>query len=240
MGRSDTPEDAAKPTAKRVASRWPLVSGIAALALALGLGVLIVLRDDGLPFGLDNRWIDELIENRAPIWAFLSLVMNSLGGGVVAVFIVPVLIIVALLLLKRPWAAGYFVVATVLSAGLVQLLKHLFGRARPDAILVNVDFGSFPSGHVGNAATMAVILAVLFPRAWVWIAGAVYTGVMMFSRTYLGAHWLSDTIGGLLLGMGVAIVVWAPLAAELDCERELAVRHPWPFTIRRKNAAKTD
>jgi membrane-associated phospholipid phosphatase len=85
---------------------------------------------------------------------------------------------------------------------------------------------------------MAVCLAILFPRLWVWIAGPLYTVLMMLSRTYLGVHWLTDTIGGLLLGAGVAVVVWAPVAAKLDGERELAARNPSPPRIRRRNAEK--
>jgi len=218
------PDFVATRRAKRVARRWPLVSGLAIVGLAFALGALIVLRDKGLPLTIDTQWMTEVIENRAPVWEFLSLIMNNLGGGVIATFIVPVLLVAALLLLKRPWAAGYYLAATMLTGGSVQLLKHLFGRARPEALMVNVDFGSFPSGHVANAAAMAVILSILFPGLWVWLAGSIYTAVMMISRTYLGAHWLSDTVGGLLLGIGVAIVVWAPLAAKVDGERTLRSR----------------
>src|SRR5665647_980965 len=235
-----TPEIAAAPPAKRVAGRWPLVSGLVALALAFGLGALIVVRDKGLPLTVDVEWMRELIEHRAPIWKSLSLVMDSLGGGVVAIFILPVGIAVALFLAKRPWAAGYYLVATVVAGGLVQLLKNLFGRARPENILSNLDFGSFPSGHVANAATMAVIMAILFPRLWVWIAGVVWVALMMVSRTYLGAHWLSDTVGGLLLGIGVAIVVWAPLAAKLDGERRLAPEHPLETLRKRRRISGKD
>jgi hypothetical protein len=126
-----TPEIAAAPPAKRVAGRWPLVSGLVALALAFGLGALIVVRDKGLPLTVDVEWMRELIEHRAPIWKSLSLVMDSLGGGVVAVFILPVGIAAALFLAKRPWAAGYYLVATVVAGGLVQLLSRTSSGA-PD------------------------------------------------------------------------------------------------------------
>ena len=226
MDPKGNPAVAAKPRAKRVTNHWPLVSGITALALACGLGTLIVLREAGAPFSIDSQWMDEVLENRAPIWDSLALMLNHLGGGVVATFIIPVLLVIFLLLLKRPWAAGYYLVATSATGGTVQLLKHLFARARPGDILVTVDFGSFPSGHVATAASMAAILAILFPRVWVFAAGAIYTIAMMTSRTYLGAHWLTDTIGALFLGIGVAIVLWAPIAARLDGERELAHGHP--------------
>jgi len=219
------PERAAAPGARRIARRWPLISGALALALSAGLGFLAVVRSSGVP-EIDAEWMEEIIEHRATFWDVPALFMNALGGGVIGVIVVPVLLATVLLILKRPWAAGYFLAATILSAGIVQLLKQLFGRARPLEILVTSDFGSFPSGHVANAATMAMVLAILFPRVWVWAAGVAYTVIMLLSRTYLGAHWLTDTIGGLLIGLGVAVVVWAPLAAKLDGERHLAGRHP--------------
>jgi undecaprenyl-diphosphatase len=43
---------------------------------------------------------------------------------------------------------------------------------------------------------------------------------MAVSRTYLGAHWLSDTVGGLLIGAGVAVIVWAPLAYRIAREKQ--------------------
>ena len=61
-------------------------------------------------------------------------------------------------------------------------------------------------------------LGIIFPKVWVWIAGLFYTVLMLLSRTYLGAHWLSDTLGGLLIGVGVALIVWAPFATRLRGE----------------------
>ena len=113
----------------------------------------------------------------------------------------------------------------------MQLLKVTVGRARPEDMLVQSDPGSFPSGHTANAATTAVALGfIFFPRIWVWVAGSAYAVAMALSRTYLGAHWLSDTIGGLLLGAGVAVLVWAPFAFRLAAEGG----RPHPFALSRK------
>lgn len=234
------PEVAATPPAKRISRRWPLISGLGALALALLLGALVVLRDPRNPVYIDTEWMDELVEHRTSFWQVPALVMNYVGGGILAVFVIPILIIVVLLILKRPWAALFYLLATVLSAGVVQLLKNTFDRARPEQILVTSDFGSFPSGHVANAATMATVFIILFPKLWVWLAGIAYTVIMLLSRTYLGAHWLTDTLGGLLLGVGTAIVVWAPLAAKIDGERNIRARHPSAATRRRVNAAQAE
>lgn len=222
-----TPEQAGPdaPAPYRVARRWPVVSGAVALLLVLGLAAIVVFREQGLPFGLDAEWMDEIVEHRAPFWEVPSLVMNSLGGGVIAVFVVPLTTIALLLLFRRPWAALYFTLAIIASAAVVQILKTAVGRPRPEQMLVTSDFGSFPSGHSANAATLAVTLGIVFVRVWIWVAGSVYTVLMMVSRTYLGAHWLSDTIGGLLLGAGVAVLLWAPFAARLYRERALP-HHP--------------
>ncbi len=205
--------------AVRLGRRAPLIGGTVAVIVAALLGLVIMARADGLPFEFDEEWAEDLLEIRGGLGDVLAFLMNALGGGIAGIFIVPITTAAILLILRRPWAALYFVVASAVSAGIVQLLKHLFGRARPEDILVVSDFGSFPSGHVANAATIAVALGVIVPRAWMWVLGAVYTAVMAASRTYLGAHWLSDTIGGLLIGGGVALVVWAVLAEVLERER---------------------
>jgi len=202
--------------ARGVSRRWPLISGVTALGVALLLGAIVALRST--PFESDAEWLDEILEHRSPVWDIPALVMNFVGGGWFGVFAVPIAVAVTFLIIRKPWSALYFVLASALSAGVVQLLKTVVGRARPEEMLVTADFGSFPSGHVANAATVVVTLAILFQRVWVWVVGVAYVVVMALSRTYLGAHWLSDTIGGMLLGAAVAVLLWAPLAVRLQKE----------------------
>jgi len=76
--------------------------------------------------------------------------------------------------------------------------------------------GSFPSGHVSRTAFLAVMLIVIFfRRRSSKIMVAVFLLAMVLSRIYLGEHWASDTIGGLLLGgsmaFGFSAVTWISL-----------------------------
>jgi membrane-associated phospholipid phosphatase len=210
--------------AARIQRRWPLISASVAVGLVLVLGVIIAFRP-AEPFAVDLRWMAEVVEHRSPVWTAPALFFNYVGGGLLGSVVIPVVIFALLLAFHRPWGAAFFGIASILSVICVQVLKHTVGRARPSDILVTSDTGSFPSGHTANAATMAVVFAILFPRVWVWCAGAAWSLLMAVSRTYLGAHWLSDTIGGLLLGAGVAVIVWAPLAYRLAEEST----KPHPF-----------
>ena len=79
-------------------------------------------------------------------------------------------------------------------------------------MLVTSDFGSFPSGHTANAATVAIVLCVLLPRAIGIPLAIVWTSLMAASRTVLSVHWLTDTLGGALLGAGAALLVVALFA----------------------------
>lgn len=206
--------------ARKIRRRWPVISASVGISVAVLLGALIALR--GSPLGADEEFMDELLEERAPWFDVPALFLDWVGGHLVGIVIVPVAMVIWLVAIRRPWAAGFSIVAAAVSAGLVQLLKALFDRARPEFMLVASDEGSFPSGHVANAATIAAVLVLVFgltrSRWWVWVAGGAYVVAMALARTYLGAHWITDTIGGAILGAAVAVVLWAPIADKLAAE----------------------
>lgn len=193
-------------------------AGVLLIALACLLGWVLFARGDQ-PFAVDEWWNALLSQWWTAALAGFSRVMNFVGGGWFGILAVPISGAIGLILLRRPWAAAYFLAASAVSAGGVQVLKHLFGRVRPDDILIVSDYGSYPSGHVANAATIAAVAVVVFPRLWVALVGVVWVLMMAFSRTYLHAHWLSDTLGGALMGVGAALLVAAVFAVPMARER---------------------
>ncbi|WP_244176068.1 phosphatase PAP2 family protein [Microbacterium oxydans] len=182
--------------------------GVGLLALATVLGALVVFVYPETP-GFDHWWNETVAGIRGDWLLQFALVMDWIGGGWVAILGVPLLVILALLLARRWRSAVFAAVCFAASAGAVQLLKQLFGRARPEDMLVVSDYGSFPSGHTANAATIALVVWVLFPRVWTAILGALWVLAMALSRTFLSVHWATDTLGGALVGAGVVLVLAA-------------------------------
>jgi len=202
----------------KVQRRWPLISGATAFALGAGLGAVVLIRGN-TPFEADAEWMEEIVEHRSPLWEVPSYVLNFVGTGWFAIAVSLALIIFLFAVQKHRWTALFALLSIGLSSAIVQGLKVAFGRQRPEDILLTIDSGSFPSGHVANAATLMTVVAIITWRWWVFIVGAIYVVLMALSRTYLGAHWVTDTIGGLFIGAGIAIIIWAPLAQRIRNER---------------------
>lgn len=189
-------------------SRVLLWWGVGLLVAAVLLGAAIVFGYTEPP-GFDRWWNEEIVENRADWMLTIAFALNSIGGGWIAILVVPLLMIVALLLARR-WRAAVFAAAAFVSSALaVQIIKNLFGRARPEDMIVASDYGSFPSGHTANAATIALVLYLVFPRVWTALIGALWIVAMALSRTLLSVHWATDTFGGALVGAGVVLVLGA-------------------------------
>lgn len=89
------------------------------------------------------------------------------------------------------------------------LLKNLVARTRPyeviqDLVLITKkphDY-SFPSGHTSVSFAFASALLFVLPKEqrWIGIITAVLAALIGFSRLYLGVHYPTDVLGGLVLG----------------------------------------
>ena len=91
-------------------------------------------------------------------------------------------------------------------------LKSLLGRERPYNILKNLNtFGiilkdySFPSGHTSASFSIATTIALNMPKLSILVLSiALFVGI---SRIYLGVHYPTDVVAGIVIGVGSAIVV---------------------------------
>ncbi|MEU5659266.1 phosphatase PAP2 family protein [Streptomyces sp. NPDC047737] len=107
------------------------------------------------------------------------------------------------------WVAATSLFATLLQQG----LKAAVGRERPrwpDPV-DSANYAAFPSGHAMTAAVTCGLLMWLLrlhgAQAPVWwgslaLALVSVAGVAL-TRLYLGVHWMTDVLGGVLLGGAV-------------------------------------
>lgn len=198
---------------------------MAGLAGFVTIWILIARGGDVAPTGLDVSWADRIRGARDGMGTGIARAFDVIGGPIVSGFLVPATIVAVLLVRRRPWAAVYLIVASSASALTVRIIKHVVARPRPDDILVTADFGSFPSGHSANAAATVTIIALLLPRRrWIPPLGALYVVLMMVSRTYLSAHWVTDTVAGALIGSSVALLLWATAARRITIEQMTRTR----------------
>ncbi|MDO5682583.1 MAG: diacylglycerol kinase family protein, partial [Propionibacteriaceae bacterium] len=135
--------------------------------------------------------------------------------------------------------------AIVIGWGSHILVKAIIARPRPTAALnlVTAHGWAYPSGHVTTATVVAAMLiaAVLVTRqsrSARWLAWGLGTaGVLLVAvcRWVLQAHWVSDLVGGLLLGSFVAAgcLVVARVHVLPDKPWELANPRPVPSTGKR-------
>ena len=159
---------------------------------------------------VDDSWLRLMISSRsAPVTAIAKF-FNVLGLVYVTL---PVRIAIAgfLALRRRWWHFAAFVGAIVMSEILIGTLKGIYDRARPPGSLVATSGASFPSGHsiAASVTIVAAVIALVPPgrrRAWWGVAAVAFSILMALSRAYLGAHWLSDAIAGVLLGTSCALL----------------------------------
>lgn len=194
-------------TPRPTAMLW---TALALLALFVVMAIAVA-QNPAAPFtqGFDNWWRGVIGQTpddtlyRGPIAMFFQY-LGEIPGAVLTILIIPIGMLVF----------GPLVIS--------QVAKNLVNRPRPAldeaaglyGPLFTVDHGSFPSGHAVTAGAISFAVAALIPSArdtlrkiW-WVIAALIMIGMVWQRTLINAHWLSDAFFGVVAGIVGALLMW--------------------------------
>jgi len=197
------------------ARRWLGPTALVVFVL-FAIDTYLVIQNDVLPFDVPiARFIQRF--NWGPVVYPLELI--NAGAGLWQV-VIGTAGIAALFFLER--RAGWLMLIGSISSLLDNLIKLAISRQRPPADLVHIlsptTGFSYPSGHAVFFTWMSFMIAVSIApkirpayRPALWSLAAIVIVLTCIARVWAGAHWPSDVIGGVLLGIGwSAFVLWLP------------------------------
>ena len=169
---------------------------------------LIVKTTGGMRLAGLDEWMFLLMQSmRAPVADEIMLAISQFGDKIVTLpLMASVLIYLAW---RRLWLASAHWLGAVIFTGVVTvLLKQWMGLERPMELFGGTVGYAFPSGHTAVMVVLFGFLAVMaahsLSHAWRWVPyviASVIVSAIAFARLYLGAHWLSDVLGGFILGL---------------------------------------
>ncbi|WP_329408742.1 phosphatase PAP2 family protein [Nocardia vinacea] len=190
------------------------VRAVAVIVMFIELSVQVSC--SGWLTGADATTLDWFTTHRSPGWTVTARAITH-AGDPAWLAVIGLLLAGFLAWRLRCAVPMVLILGTVAVASAAsRISKVVVGRTRPPAVvqlMSETDF-SYPSGHVTGTAALAgsVLLAYLGARPAMWrriTAGllvVVVVAMMAATRLYLGVHWLTDVIGGGLLGCSVVLI----------------------------------
>ncbi len=200
-----------------------LVAGaVIAVTGTYAFAKLAELVQDGYTQPFDEAVLRWMGQNQTEWLERLMIEVTMLGTWIVVLSIVGIAGLF-LWLTQHRYSALLLLVATAGGIGLNSILKIGFARPRPQVFEwgTHVSTSSFPSGHAMSSAVVFITVAYLAARlqkthkarvATLAVAAFVVASIC-FSRMYLGVHYPSDVIAGVIIGLAWAAFCMATLEA---------------------------
>ncbi len=160
-----------------------------------------------------GKWIDN--EVYSFIYSLESFISTSIFfgatqiGEVWAMITLSLIVVTLLMLYKYKIEALFFALTMIMSGVTNPILKNIFDRERPTLLrLIDISGFSFPSGHaMGATAFFGSLMFVAHrilkgkSKAFVISASALFIILISSSRVYLGVHYPTDIIAGIVGGV---------------------------------------
>ncbi|MCS4485418.1 phosphatase PAP2 family protein [Staphylococcus americanisciuri] len=160
-----------------------------------------------------GEWVDHhvyssIIASKSPVMTAVFLTVTYIGEAVSMVILTT--LIVLLLIRYQYRVEALFLALTMILSGLTNpILKHIFNRERPSVMrLIDISGLSFPSGHAMGATAFFGSLCYISlriikgqARIWLSILCILMIPFICASRIYLGVHYPTDIIAGIMGGL---------------------------------------
>ncbi len=223
-----TPSTAPRPEEIRRAGPLLLAGLVAVLACGFVLAIVASAVRGSETFALDAAGNAFMHGFASPtmdaVMNGASLIGRNLGLAIIA------LVVAVLLVRGRRYREALFV-GVVLGGSILlnDAMKLFFHRARPvlDWAVAPPDY-SFPSGHSMNSMALALAVGIVVWRvagpgrgALALVVGILASGIIGLSRIYLGAHYVTDVVGGF-----ATAAIWAGIVVFVF-RASTSWRFPW-------------
>lgn len=201
-----------------------LITAFVLAALLGGFGLLADEVAEGDTLSFDQTILNALrtpgnpSDPLGPLW-FEEMVRDITSlGSLIILGLITTLVVVTLALRGKHQTAWFLTIVVLGGTLVVQVLKALFDRPRPDfESTARVFTASFPSGHAGVSAvvflTIGIILASSEQRRSLQVfylgVSVVLTIIVGCSRIYMGVHYPTDVLAGWMIGSAWALLCWA-------------------------------
>jgi len=221
-----------------------LIAG--AVVAALGVWAFMQVAElvqDGATQRFDNAVMLFVRDHRIP-WLERAMIELTALGNWTVVGMVGAVAALFLTLTRHKHSATLLVVSTAGGVIINGALKAAFARPRPEVFewQTLATSSSFPSGHATAAAlvygTVAYLAARLHKRRWArlltMLGALIFILLVCASRVYLGVHYPSDVLGGVISGFA-----WAAFCmATLEAIQHIAMRRAPEMLVDEQPAPK--
>lgn len=181
------------------------------LVFTLIFGVIAIFHESRLGRWIDREVYEFIYASESFITTALMLGFTQLGE-VLSMIVMSLILISILMLYKLKIHTLFILISMIASSILIPVLKNSFDRERPSMLrLIEISGFSFPSGHAVGSTIFFGSLATIIKntdlnnKALLMTVCATFILMISSSRVYLGVHYPTDVLAGVVIGLAVVV-----------------------------------